>query len=183
MPSQHLGRADLEAGLAAILDSPHEAGRLAMIVRRPGVDQREEVEAASLSVAEGLVGDNWRARRHAHPDRQLTIMNSRAAALVAQNQARWSLAGDQLYVDLDLSLENLPPGSRLRLGPALVEVTAVPHRGCRKFVDRFGKAAMEFVNSDTGCRLNLRGVNAKVIAGGEIRREDVVTVEKRGVCD
>lgn len=180
MPVQHLSRADLEAGLLEILDSPREAGELELIVRRPDVGAREEVDAGSLSVADGLVGDNWKSRRRAHPDMQLTIMNSRAAALVAQDPGRWSLAGDQLYVDLNLSLENLPAGSRLRIGAALVEVTAVPHRGCRKFVERFGKDAMEFVNSDTGCELNLRGVNAKVIAGGAIKRKDVVTVERRG---
>jgi hypothetical protein len=152
-----------------------------MIVRRPEVGEREELEAGDLDVVEGLVGDTWRVRASrrtpdgtAHPDMQLNIMNTRAAALVAQDQSRWSLAGDQLFVDLDLSAVNLPPGSRLALGSAVIEVTAEPHTGCAKFVSRFGVDAVKFVNSPIGRELNLRGVNAKVVSGGRIRVGDAV---------
>lgn len=179
MSVRHLDRAALDAGLPHILDSPRDAGALLMIVQRPAVGERHVVETATLSPSEGLIGDNWSVRRRPHPDMQLTIMNARSAALVAQQASRWSLAGDQLYVDLDLSLDNLPAGSRLRVGGALVAVTAVPHRGCSKFVERFGRDAMEFVNSDIGCRLNLRGINAKVIEGSRIAVNDIVTVESR----
>jgi MOSC domain-containing protein YiiM len=104
---------------------------------------------------------------------QLNIINSRVAALVAQDKERWQLAGDQLYLDMDLSEANLPAGTRLSLGSAVIEVTPPPHLGCQKFVARFGREAMKFVNSPIGKELHLRGVNARVIQGGIIRVGDV----------
>ena len=180
MPERHLNAEELESGLPEILDSPRDAGVLALIVQRPDDGQRQTIDSGILSVADGLVGDNWKLRSNPHPEMQLNIMNSRVAALVAQDPNRWQLAGDQLYVDLDLSLENLPAGSQLRVGGTLVEVTAIPHRGCIKFVRRFGRDALKFVNSELGCKLNLRGVNAKVVEGGAVNVNDTVTVEKRG---
>lgn len=172
---------ELEAGLDAIRRAPRDGGVLEMIVRRPVEDGRETLEEARLDPVEGLVGDTWRARpssrtpdRTAHPDMQLNVMNARAAALVAQAKDRWALAGDQLYVDLDLSAENLPPGTRLAVGSAIIEVTDQPHTGCKKFVARFGADAMKFVNSPLGRQLNLRGICAKVVRGGAIRTGDVV---------
>jgi hypothetical protein len=152
-----------------------------MIVRRPAVDEREVLEIGELDLEEGLRGDNWRARGSsmtadgsAHPDAQLNMMNSRVIALLAQDRGRWQLAGDQLYVDLDLSAENLPPGSRLAIGSALVEVTALPHTGCKKFAERFGADATRFVNSSAGKKLKLRGVNAKIVQPGFVRVGDTV---------
>lgn len=186
MTVRHLNRTELEAGLATILESPRDSGVLALIVQRPAVGERTVVQTGVLSVEDGLIGDSWKSRgsrttpdRSAHPEMQLNIMNARAAALVAQDSSRWPLAGDQLYIDLDLSTDNLPAGSRLRVGQATIEVTAVPHTGCKKFTQRFGRDAMQFVNSDVGRRLNLRGINAKVIEGGEIEVDDVVTVQNR----
>ena len=177
---KHLTREELEDGLAEIRRSPKEDGSLELIVRRPEVDEREELETAALSVEFGLVGDNWKTRGSSrttdgfgHPEMQLNIMNSRAAALVARNRSRWKLAGDQLYLDMDLSSENLPPGTRLAIGSAIIEVTAIPHTGCRKFVSRFGLDAMKFVNSPEGRALNLRGINAKVVKEGKIALGDV----------
>jgi hypothetical protein len=173
--------AELEAGLDEIRRSPQEEGVLEMIVRRPRIDAREVLQEGELDLQKGLVGDNWRARGSAgtadgsaHPDMQLNIMNSRAIALVAQDKARWPLAGDQLYVDLDLSAENLPPGSRLAIGSCMIEVTAVPHTGCDKFMERYGADAARFVNSAIGRQLHLRGINAKVVRGGVIRVGDIV---------
>jgi MOSC domain-containing protein YiiM len=100
---------------------------------------------------------------------QINIMNSRVTALVAQEKDRWPLAGDQLYIDMDLSKENLPAGSRIAVGSAVLEVSPLPHTGCKKFVSRFGSEAMEFVNSDTGKEMCLRGINAKVVQGGIVR--------------
>ncbi len=152
-----------------------------MIVRRPASDQREVLPVAELDTATGLVGDSWRARGSrstpdgsAHPDMQLTVMNARAIALVARNRDRWPLAGDQLYIDLDLSASNLPPGTRLAIGTAVIEVTSVPHTGCAKFTQRFGANAMKFVNSPVGRSLNLRGINAKIVQPGTIREGDTV---------
>jgi hypothetical protein len=153
---------------------------LKWIVRRPRTGEREVLEEGELDRVAGLVGDNWKTRGYArsangsaHPDMQINIMNSRVIALVAQDQDRWQLAGDQLFIDLDLSAENLPPGTRLALGSAVIEVTAEPHTGCAKFVARFGRDAREFVNSPVGRQLHLRGINAKVVQSGVIQVGDV----------
>jgi MOSC domain-containing protein YiiM len=169
----------LGAGLPEIRQSPRDAGALRMIVRRPHVGGREILDAAVLDVADGLVGDRWTARRSRSgtgppdADRQITIMNARAIALIARTLERWPLAGDQLYIDLDLSTGHLPPGTRLALGAAILEVTAQPHTGCGKFGARFGIDAVKFVNSEVGRQLNLRGVNAKVVQSGCIRTGDL----------
>lgn len=169
----------LDAGLDEVRRSPKDDGMLQMIVRRPKIDEREIVEEAELNPEVGLVGDSWSSRATPrwtpHPDTQLTIMNSRAAALVAQERDRWPLAGDQLYIDLDLSVENLPPGTRLSLGSAIIEVTKPPHQGCSKFAARFGEVAQEFVNSPVGRELNLRGINARVARAGVIRVGGIAT--------
>jgi hypothetical protein len=181
----HLALAQLEAGLEHIRDSPTDRGRIELIVRRPAVGEREVVPEATLDVADGLVGDTWKDRfcrltadGSPHPDTQLTLMNSRVAALVARTHDRWPLAGDQFYVDLDLSTGNIPAGTRLGLGSAVIEVTDQPHAGCGLFVRRFGVDAMKFVNSNTGRELHLRGVNAKVIVGGAVHAGDLVTKAK-----
>ncbi|MEM9403756.1 MAG: MOSC domain-containing protein [Pseudomonadota bacterium] len=171
---------ELEAGLTHIRQSPPDEGVVRLIVRRPNVDQREVCASATLDLAEGLVGDNWSRRGSsrtpdgaAHPDMQLNIMNARVVELVAGPMDRWPLAGDQIYLDMDLSRDNLPPGTRLQLGSAMIEVTAEPHAGCKKFVARFGRDAMLFVNSGLGKTLCLRGINAKVVQPGEFRVGDV----------
>jgi hypothetical protein len=176
-----LTMAELEAGLDQIRQSPTDAGVLALIVRRPQLGAREVLEVGELDRVNGLVGDNWRTRGSsrssdgsAHPDMQLNIMNSRVIALVAQEKDRWSLAGDQLYIDLDLSADNVPPGTQLALGSAVIAVTDQPHTGCQKFVARFGLDALKFISSPVGQQLQLRGINAKVLHPGVIRVGDVV---------
>jgi hypothetical protein len=171
----------LEAGLDEVRRSPKNEGVLEMIVCRPNTDERRLLTEGQLDLAEGLLGDNWRARGStsrpdgsANPDTQVTIMNSRAATLVAQKKERWQLAGDQLIMDLDISAENLPPGTRLAIGSAILEVSAQPHTGCKKFVGHFGLPAMEFVNSPAGRELHLRGINARVVQPGLIRVGDIV---------
>jgi hypothetical protein len=175
--AEHRVLSELEAHLDALRAAPKTDGVLEMIVRRPAVGEREELPEGELDLAQGLVGDNWLARgndktpdKKANPEKQLNLMGARVVQLLAGERSRWPLAGDQLYVDLDLSLANLPPGSRLRLGEAVIEVTPPPHTGCKKFVERFGVDAMKFVNSGVGRALNLRGVNAKVVQPGRIRR-------------
>ena len=177
---KHLTTEELEAGLDEIRQSPKNEGVLELIVRRPQIGKREVLQEGELDLAEGLVGDNWRTRASsrtrdgsAHPDMQLNIMNSRVIGLVAQGKDRWQLAGDQLFIAMDLSAANLPPGTRLALGTAVIEVTAQPHTGCKKFVERFGLNAMKFVNSPVGEQLHLRGINAKVVQPGVIRVGDV----------
>ncbi|HEX8888945.1 MAG TPA: hypothetical protein VF779_07195 [Pyrinomonadaceae bacterium] len=181
MTIKHLTIEELEAGLDEIRRSPKDGGRLELIVRRPRVGEREVLEEGELDLSEGLVGDSWKMRSNsrtpdgsAHPEMQLNIMNSRVIALLAQAQERWPLAGDQLFLNMDLSEENLPAGTQLSLGSAVIEVTAEPHTGCKKFVARFGLDAMKFVNSEVGRQLHLRGINAKVIQPGTIRVRDVV---------
>ena len=176
---QYLSMTELEAGMEHIRQSPKDDGVLKMIVRRPKVDEREVLNEGELHPSEGLVGDRWKGHRSEHAsdgdayrNRQITIMNARAVALLAQSEERWALAGDQLYIDLDLSDDNLPPGTRLAIGSAVLEVSAAPHTGCKKFSSRFGVEAMEFVNSPEGKRLHLRGINAKVVEAGTIRVGD-----------
>ena len=176
----HLTTEELEAGLAEARQSPRQEGVLELIVARPREGEREVLDDGELSLRDGLVGDTWRTRRSSrtsdgspHPDMQLNLMNARVAALLAQTRQRWSLAGDQLFVNLDLSAENVPPGTRLAIGTAVVELTDQAHTGCGKFVDRFGVDAMTFVNSELGRRLQLRGVNARVVQPGRIRVGDL----------
>jgi MOSC domain-containing protein YiiM len=167
---------ELEAGLDEIRQAPRDRGVLRLIVRRPDVNEREVLEEAHLDPARGLVGDTWHNRRRpADPDMQLNIMNARAIALVARSPDRWALAGDQLFIDLDLSADNLPPGARFTLGSAVIEVTEPPHTGCGKFAARFGTDAVKFVNSREGKQLRLRGLNAKVVVPGVIRVGDIAT--------
>jgi hypothetical protein len=178
---KHLTMEELEAGLDTIRQSPADEGILEMIVRRPQIDEREILESAQLDLYSGLEGDNWKTRgssstldKSAHPGMQLTLMNSRTIALVAGDKERWPLAGDQLYIDFDLSAENLPPGTQLSIGDAIIEVTSIPHTGCSKFISRFGVDAQKFVNSPVGKQLHLRGINAKIIRAGRICVGDVI---------
>jgi hypothetical protein len=176
---KHLTTSELEAGLADVHRSPKDRGVLEMIVRRPQVGEREILDEGQLDLSDGLVGDSWKTRSSKrtadgspHPDMQLNLINTRLVALVAQDRGRWHLAGDQLYVDLDLSAGNLPPGTRLAIGTAVIEVTAEPHTGCAKFRARFGVDASQLVNSPEGRRLRLRGINARVVESGAIRVGD-----------
>jgi len=173
--------AELETGLAVVLRAPKDEGTLDLIVRRPGVGEREVLHAGTLSFDEGLVGDTWKLRpsRHTpdgspHPDEQLNVMGARAIALIAVERSRWALAGDQLYVDFDLSADNAPPGTRLAIGDVVIEITDRPHLGCSKFAERFGNDALKFVNAPAFRMLNLRGVNARVVSAGAIRVGDRV---------
>jgi hypothetical protein len=186
----HLTKADLEAGLDVIRRSPGDEGLLHLIVRRPEVGGREVLNEGELDGGAGLAGDNWKARARSPtpgasppPDTQITLMNSRVIALMAQEVARWPLSGDQLFVDLDLSVANLEPGTRLALGTAVIEISDEPHTGCGKFVARFGLDAMKFVNSPLGRQLRLRGIYAKVVQRGVVRIGDIIRklpVERAG---
>lgn len=180
---KHLTMADLEPGVEHVLISPKDDGLLELIVRRPAVNNREVIADGILDVEHGLVGDNWLTRGSSrtdngrgHPEMQLNVMNYRFALLVAGHRDRVSLAGDQLFVDLDLSGHNLSPGTRLSVGSAVIEVTAIPHLGCKKFVERFGLEAMKFANSEFGRKHSLRGINAKVVKTGSVAVGNVITV-------
>jgi len=178
---QHLSMTELEAGMDYLRRAPKNNGVLKMIVRRPVVDEREVLSEGELNLSEGLVGDTWKVRvsEHSKDDQphlyaQITVMNARATELLAGTEDRWALAGDQLYIDFDLSDDNLPPGTRLAIGSAIIEVSAEPHTGCKKFSSRFGVEAMKFVNSPEGKRLHLRGINTRIVQGGVIQVGDIV---------
>ena len=178
---KHLPIETLTAGLDDIRQSPKATGVLELIVRRPQTETREVLDAGELDLVEGLVGDNWKQRGSsqtadgsANPDTQLTLTNARVMALVAQEKELWPLAGDQLYVDFDLSADNIPPGTRLSLGTAVIQITEPPHTGCKKYAARFGLDALKFISSPEGKQLQLRGVNAKVIRPGAIRVGDAI---------
>jgi MOSC domain-containing protein YiiM len=169
----HLSLSTLEAGIGEIRRSPADVGTVELIVRRPAENERETLSEAHLDTRAGLVGDGW-LTGDGDVSRQITVMNARAAALLAGSRDRWPLAGDQLYVDLDLSVGNMPPGTRVEIGLAILEVSGEPHRGCKKFAERYGLDALRFVNSKTGYALNLRGVNTRVVRGGVVRAGDTV---------
>ncbi len=178
----HLATAQFEAGMEHVLRSPADSGPLVRIVRRPDVERREIVEEGVLDTDHGLAGDNWKARGSvstpdgsANPVAQITVMNSRFLSLIAQSEERWELAGDQLIVDLDLSVENLPPGTRLSIGSAVIEISEKPHTGCAKFSARFGQDALRYVSTPGGREQRLRGVNTRIVQSGTVRVGDTLT--------
>jgi MOSC domain-containing protein YiiM len=176
VPLDEVAYARLVAGLDHIRESPKEVGSLELIACRPAVDERVELQIAELDVDTGLVMDSWSTRGTSpNPKAQLTVMNARAAQLFAKDRSRWSLAGDQLYVDLDLSPANLPPGTRLSIGTAVIEVTEQPHLGCLKFTARFGAEARALANAPEGTAMSLRGINTRVVKSGRVRLGDAVT--------
>lgn len=177
------------AHLAACLDdircAPREAGRVELVVRRPAVGEREVVDRAELDLSVGVVGDTWSVRPSKktpdgspHPGMQVTLMSARAIRAVAGDRERWPIAGDNFFVDLDLSEANLPVGTRLAIGTAVLEVTAEPHNGCAKFTERFGAAAMRWLHDEVGRRLRLRGIHARVVVPGSIAVGDAIRVER-----
>ncbi len=178
----HLTEAEIEAGMAHINQSPKDGGEILMMMKRPSVEKRQLVSEAELDVEAGMTGDNWATRGSSrtkdgtsHPEMQLTLMGSRFLDLIAQEKSRWILAGDQLIVDMDLSEENLPVGTQLQVGTAVVEITAEPHTGCKKFNARFGLDALKAVSTKAGRATRLRGVNAKIVQSGTVALGDTVT--------
>lgn len=165
----------LWADLDHVRRAPRDEGTLELIATRPAVGEREVVEQAELDVEQGVVGDSWSRRgKRPNPKSQVAIMSARAAAMIAGEREHWAIAGDQLYIDLDLSAANLPPGTRLAIGTAILEVSDLPHLGCGKFTARYGAEARELVNSPEGVALNLRGINTRIVQGGTVRRGDTV---------
>ena len=187
--------AELETGLDHVRSAPAEAGTVRLVVRRPDLGAREILQVGELTEADGLVGDTWlqRATSRAvadgrHLDAQVNVMSARMVGLLADSAEEQAYAGDQLYLDLDISRANLPAGSRLAFGEpgaggAVIEVSAKPHNGCAKFTARFGEDAMHFVNNETGRQLRLRGFNARVVESGPVRPGDAVRVVRRGGLD
>ena len=176
----HRPLAEIERIAAAMGSSPTENGVVEMIVSRPAMDERRVLSEGMLEVTHGLRGDTWEARGARTPDgradpfRQITIMNSRALEAVAGERDRWQLAGDQLIVDLDLSIDSLPAGTRLQIGEALAEVTEPPHTGCAKFAGRFGADALAWANGMAGRRQRRRGMYVRVLTSGAVRPGDAI---------
>ena len=178
--SQHPTLEDLQSALPDILNSPTEHGRIEMIISRPAVGERDILKTANLERDTGLVGDNWKQRGNsktadgsADPDAQITLINSRIVNAVSGSKSRWHLAGDQFVVDIDLSHNNLPPGSQLSIGTAVVELTSTPHTGCVKFASRFGNPALRFVSGAEAMQQRRRGANAKIVQSGTVRVGDI----------
>ena len=185
--AHHRSPDDLRAGLDDVRRSPRDEGVLLGLVARPAELERRELDSGMLDLELGLVGDTWIERGSSrttdggpNPDAQVTVMNARAAQLVAGSRERWALAGDQLYVDLDLGVENLPTGTLLTIGEAQLEVTAAPHTGCKQFSARFGVEALRLTATPDGRALRLRGINTRVVHGGTVSVGDAVRVTRPG---
>ncbi len=171
----YYSEAELVGGLPQVRQSPADGGTLVQIIVRPDKELRELPQSCTVTPEAGIPADHW-ARHCTHqlpdgrlnPETQLTLMNTRCLALVAGGRDRWPLAGDNLLVDLDLSETNLATGQRLKIGEAILEITAKPHTGCAKFSKRFGADALKFVNSPEGRAMRLRGVHAQVVQPGRI---------------
>lgn len=166
---KHLTLEELRLSLPHVLAAPGDRGAVEMLVVRPDEDERATPSTAELSAALGLHGDRWATGKYRdHPDTQITIINSRLLELVSGDRDRWSLAGDNIVADLDLSQANLTPGQKLEAGSAVLEITDTPHTGCKKFSARFGADALRFVNLAEGKGLRLRGIYARVVKAGSI---------------
>ncbi len=176
-PSRHLPRETLEQGLDA-LTPPRDAGRIVLIVSRREGGERLTPDRAVLTPEEGVPGDAWLRTRGDVIDAQVSLMRADVAQLFANGQPL-SLFGDNLLVDLDLSAENLPPGSRLRAGRALLEVTPEPHNGCVQFRQRVGDAALRLTADPRLRHLRLRGIFARVVEPGEVSLGDPIDVIAR----
>lgn len=177
---EHVKLDQMEAALPQLISSPKDHSPIEMIIVRPGVDERLVVDEAEIVVGGGIVGDSWSRRpskrtpdQSPHPDMQITVINRRLLELITDSEARWPLAGDQLVVDFDLSHENLPVGSRIAVGTAVLEATDQPHTGCAKFSQRFGRDALKFVNTKQGMSHRLRGANFKVVQAGTVKVGDL----------
>jgi MOSC domain-containing protein len=177
----HVEAEELEAGIPHVLESPSDVGTVELVVRRPSEGEREILESGVLDLEEGLVGDRWHpATSGAYGGEddgkgaQITLMNARVIDLVSGERDRWPLAGDQLYVDFDLRYENLPPGTRLQVGSAILEVSDLPHTGCAKFTARFGSAATRFINAKPNRELRLRGMNTRIVTPGTVGPGDAI---------
>jgi hypothetical protein len=181
----HREQVELAEGVDEVRRSPSDSGVVELITVRPTQHERRVLDSVEVDPERGAIGDNWQARGSArtadggpNPEAQVTVMNSRAVQLVAGSRERWQLAGDQLFVDLDLSPENLPTGTRLLVGDAELEVTASPHTGCAQFSARFGVAALRLTATPEGRALRLRGINTRVVRGGTVSTGDVVEVQR-----
>ena len=163
---------NLEARWAQVEPSPLDNGSVALISRRPAPDQREALERATFTAEAGLLGDDWLRRHGDDIEAQITLMNSRVIQLLAGDKSRWAEAGDQLFVDLDISQDNLPPGARIQIGGVIMEISKRPHTGCTKFARRFGGHARKWTATETGERQRRRGVYAFVVQDGEVNVGD-----------
>lgn len=171
----------LQTQLNHIQESPKDTGSVLLIVRRPATEERELISQGRLIPTSGLEGDNWRERGStsmpdgsANPEAEITLMNVRVIQALTPDETRWALAGDQFFVDFDLSEENIPAGTRLAIGSAIVEVSSLPHNGCKKFSARFGVDALKFISMAENKPLRMRGINAKIIQAGEVKQGDLI---------
>jgi hypothetical protein len=173
----------LQEGLAEISQAPKNHGNIELLVIRPVQYERKVVNEITMHPITGCEGDIWHSKKTSstpdgkpNPERQVTLINSRVLALLEGAKDTWPKAGDQVYVDMDLSKENLPAGTDLSLGSAIIRVSAQPHNGCKKFAERYGIDATRFVNSSLGKAKSLRGINCYIVKEGIVKMGDTVSI-------
>ncbi len=178
---KYAAQSDIDRRMDWVLNAPRDKGRVKLIVVRPQTNQRTMLEQVLFSREAGVTGDNWQQHcwkkcddGKADPSVQVAIMNARMIEVLAGHKNNWPLAGDQLFVDFDLGINNLSPGDQLQVGGAVLEITAEPHRGCGKFKKRFGETALQYVNSAQGDAHRLRGIYATIISNGDVSIGDTI---------
>jgi hypothetical protein len=178
---KHRTRAEIEAGIGPVLQSPAEGAAVEALFSRPAPGKRLDLPALEVSVSGGIAGDHWSLGcwktlpdGSPDPDVQVSLMNRRMLHLIAGARDNWARAGNNIIVDMDLSIDNLPIGQRLRVGTAELEIGPVANTGCDFFIERYGRDACVFVNTGIAKQKRLRGVYARVVKDGQIRIGDII---------
>jgi hypothetical protein len=180
-PLSPITAAELEAALPSVLAAPGGAGLVRLLCTRPQPNARAFPEVLTLSRGKGATGDYhparpWLRLPDGSPDPRIevSIMPWRVLDLVWRERDRVAHPGDNIAVDMTLAEADLPAGTRLAAGTAILRVSDVPNDGCAKWKVRYGKAAHDWITTPDHLRLRLRGLYAAIEQDGEVRIGDTL---------